>query len=135
MLIYQPRQDIDTAGFVFACMGIKPWKDPTSLEDIRQAFFQVAARNIQELDKSLTAGVDAEHAHLVVARSDAGERRAEPVADADVGERDGEVGAVDARRPEIRARAVDVHVHVDRSGRVRVDGPSADRYTAGAGLD
>jgi hypothetical protein len=56
---YQPRQPLDTSGFTLAVLGIDPWKDPASLEDIRKAFSQLGAREIKDIDQALTRGVDA----------------------------------------------------------------------------
>src|SRR5215475_14459551 len=57
---YHPRQPLDTGGFLFAGVGLKPWKDPTSLEDIRKAFERVGYRNVKEIDEVLERGPDAE---------------------------------------------------------------------------
>jgi hypothetical protein len=57
-LSYQPRQPLDTGGFLTAGMGLKPWSDPTSLEDIRRAFDEVADGNIRKLDGDLAKGLD-----------------------------------------------------------------------------
>jgi hypothetical protein len=56
-LAYQPCQPLDTSGFHFALAGLKRWQDPTSLEDIKQAFHQVGYRNIQQIDNDLARGL------------------------------------------------------------------------------
>lgn len=59
-LAYLPCQPLDTAGFLFACKGLKVWKDPTSLDEIRKSFDNVAEHNLEQLDRDLGRGVDAE---------------------------------------------------------------------------
>jgi hypothetical protein len=48
---YRPRQPLDTSGSGITYLSLKPWKDATSLEDIREAFVQLGHRNIRELDE------------------------------------------------------------------------------------
>src|SRR5579871_2185717 len=59
-LSYQPRQPLDTSGFHFALAGLKRWRDPTSLDDIRKAFTRVGFRNIEQLDGVLAQERDPE---------------------------------------------------------------------------
>jgi len=55
-VLYQPRQPLDTAGFMLAHFGLKTWKDPTSLEEIRQSYIGLGYRNIKELDAAPAKG-------------------------------------------------------------------------------
>jgi len=50
---YQPRMDVDTGGYVGAMRRLKLWQDPTSLEQIRDAFIDLGSRNIAETDQYL----------------------------------------------------------------------------------
>jgi hypothetical protein len=59
-LAYQPRQPIDTGGFILAGLGLRPWDDPTSLEDIRTAFDRLGYRNVAQIDRGLAHGLDPE---------------------------------------------------------------------------
>jgi hypothetical protein len=61
-LTYQPRQPLDTGGFLCAVAGLRPWKDPTSLDQIREAFDRVGYRNIEHLDRDLARGLGGEQA-------------------------------------------------------------------------
>jgi hypothetical protein len=56
-LAYQPRQDLDTGGFMLALMGMTPWSDGNSLEDIQKAFDHLAERNIQRIDAEIAQGL------------------------------------------------------------------------------
>jgi hypothetical protein len=56
-LAYQPRQPIDTGGFMLAMHGMKSWNDGNSLEEIEKAFDHVAERHIQQLDSDLAKGL------------------------------------------------------------------------------
>jgi hypothetical protein len=57
---YQPRQPMETSGFVAAAIGIDAWKDGTSLEEVRKAFTRIGYRNIKQLDEALARGVEAD---------------------------------------------------------------------------
>jgi hypothetical protein len=59
-LSYQPCQPLDTSGFLFALVGLKRWQDPTSLDQIKQAYAQVGYRNIKEIDAALDRSRDGE---------------------------------------------------------------------------
>jgi hypothetical protein len=62
VLSYRPRMDIDSGGFLTAFRGLQPWQDPTSLEEIREAFDKIGYRCIRELEqhKALGAGFEDE---------------------------------------------------------------------------
>jgi hypothetical protein len=47
---FEPRMAIDTSGFWVALARLRPWKDPTSLEDIRDSFADIGHRNIRLID-------------------------------------------------------------------------------------
>src|SRR6266849_5206792 len=53
---YQPRKVLDTSGFSLAFGSLKPWKDPTSLEEIREAFVDLGKRNLARVDEYLSRG-------------------------------------------------------------------------------
>jgi hypothetical protein len=55
-LSYQPRRDVDIFGFGFAISHLTVWKDPTSLDEIRQSFLDLAERNIARTDADLAHG-------------------------------------------------------------------------------
>src|ERR1700719_4459797 len=59
---YLPWQPLDTSGFLFSHMRMQPWKDPTSLEEVRQVYDRIGYRNIEQLDRSLAGGIDREQA-------------------------------------------------------------------------
>jgi hypothetical protein len=59
-LTYQPCQPLDSGGFAFAAYGLRRWRDPTSLDDIRKAFERVGYRNIEQIDRGLANGVPPE---------------------------------------------------------------------------
>jgi hypothetical protein len=67
-LAYLPRQPLDTSGFLFALQGLKRWTDPTSLEQIKQAYDRVGYRNVAEIDKALEGDLEPNEAikHLIV---------------------------------------------------------------------
>jgi hypothetical protein len=50
---YKPRRPIDPSGFQHVCLSLDRWKDPTSLEEVRQAFLRVGSRNIKKIDADL----------------------------------------------------------------------------------
>jgi hypothetical protein len=52
-LTYRPRVSMDTSGYAAAYARIKPWSDPTSLENIRDAFVDLGPRNIAQVDRDL----------------------------------------------------------------------------------
>jgi hypothetical protein len=55
---YRPRPAVlDTSGFLGAVANLKPWKDPTSLEEFRQTYDGLAGRNIAMVDADLARGV------------------------------------------------------------------------------
>jgi hypothetical protein len=47
---FQPSKPLDTSGFILALSLLKPWKDATSLEEIRDAFKDLGYRNISLVD-------------------------------------------------------------------------------------
>jgi hypothetical protein len=51
-IVYQPRVPVDNSGFTLAAGCLRPW-DPTSLEDIRQAFVDLGRDGIRQLDQLL----------------------------------------------------------------------------------
>jgi hypothetical protein len=51
---FAPRNVKDTSGFFVLCDHLKPWNDPTSLDEIREAFVNLPAKTIAVLDKKLT---------------------------------------------------------------------------------
>ncbi len=53
---YQPRKPVDTSGFYLAFGTLKPWKDPTSLEEIGEAFVNLGHRNKARVDAYLSRG-------------------------------------------------------------------------------
>ena len=63
---YQPRKVVDTSGSGAAFGRLKPWKDPTSLEEIRDAFVDLGHRTIAQADTFLTRGGPADANHLQV---------------------------------------------------------------------
>jgi hypothetical protein len=51
---YDPRRPFgDTSGFFHGLDYLKPWRDPTSLADIREAFADLGHRNIAAIDRLL----------------------------------------------------------------------------------
>jgi hypothetical protein len=53
---YYPRSRFDdSSGFFHAFDYLKPWRDPTSLADIREAFADLGHRNIAAVDRLLAA--------------------------------------------------------------------------------
>ena len=50
---YQPRMAFDNGGFSAAMERLTPWRDPTSLEEIRDAFIDLGPRTIAQVDRSL----------------------------------------------------------------------------------
>ncbi|HEY2785198.1 MAG TPA: CRTAC1 family protein [Fimbriiglobus sp.] len=55
ILNYQPQQNVDTAGYEAALSGLRPIKDPSSLESIRDAFADLDRLGIAEIDKRLAS--------------------------------------------------------------------------------
>jgi hypothetical protein len=54
---YQPRLPLlDTSGFLQVVANLRPWKDPTSLEEFRQTYDGLAGRNIARVDADLARG-------------------------------------------------------------------------------
>jgi hypothetical protein len=53
-LAYQPRQQLDTSGLSAVVDSLKPWRDPTSLEEIRSAFFRIGHRRVASIDEILS---------------------------------------------------------------------------------
>jgi hypothetical protein len=54
---YQPRQWVDTSGFINAPTRLGPVKDATDLEEIRRAFTRLGYRNIPALDEQFRQGL------------------------------------------------------------------------------
>jgi FG-GAP-like repeat/ASPIC and UnbV len=52
-LVYRPRIPFDTSGFTNMQACLEPWKDPTSLEEIRAAFVGLGHRTIARIDEDL----------------------------------------------------------------------------------
>jgi hypothetical protein len=55
-LAYQPRLPIDESGYMSAIPRIKPWMDPTSLDEVAAAFHRLGYRRIREIDTALARG-------------------------------------------------------------------------------
>jgi len=53
---YQPRMFVDSSGYGAATARLKVWQDPTSLEQIRDAFVNLGPRNIAGVDQYLISG-------------------------------------------------------------------------------
>jgi hypothetical protein len=54
---YKPRLPWDLSGFTVAFKVIPEWKDPTSLVEIRDAFFELGHRNVKRVDYDLGRGI------------------------------------------------------------------------------
>ena len=50
---YKPRMPLDSSGYPVAISRLTPWRDPTSLEEIRDAFVDLGPRNIAKIDQYL----------------------------------------------------------------------------------
>jgi hypothetical protein len=55
ILTYLPQKEVDTGGFDAIRSGLRPIKDPSSLESIRDAFTDLDRRGIAEIDKRLAS--------------------------------------------------------------------------------
>lgn len=55
VLNYQPRKFAETSGILSVVAGLQPFKDPTSLESIRDAFEGLDRRGIAEIDQALAS--------------------------------------------------------------------------------
>src|SRR5262245_62067014 len=51
---YKARVLFDAGGFIAVNKDIPPWKDPTSLEEIRKAFDKIGYRLITEMEHDLS---------------------------------------------------------------------------------
>jgi hypothetical protein len=51
---------LDTGGFGIASNGLKPWQDPTSFEEIRDAFDKLGYRSIRDIDRDIALGASIE---------------------------------------------------------------------------
>jgi hypothetical protein len=51
--LYSPRKPFDTSGFGLSYKLLKPWRDPTSLEDIRNSFLDLGQRSLPLFDNRL----------------------------------------------------------------------------------
>jgi hypothetical protein len=52
---YWPRMQMDVSGLNTLSQFFQPWRDPTSLEQIREKFLNLAPRNIAIIDKNLAS--------------------------------------------------------------------------------
>src|SRR5437867_2312203 len=59
-LSYKPRQPFDTGGFAIASSGLRPWQDPTSLEQIRDSFDKLGYRGVRDIDRDIGLGASIE---------------------------------------------------------------------------
>ena len=48
---YQPRSLIDTSGLILAFSHLKPWQDPTSLDEIRNSFLDLGHKGIEGINR------------------------------------------------------------------------------------
>ncbi len=55
---YEPCKPLDTSGGVTVLGRLVPWKDPTSLEEIREAWANVGRRSLAQVDAALGQGLD-----------------------------------------------------------------------------
>ncbi|HLJ94691.1 MAG TPA: hypothetical protein VKU02_16005, partial [Gemmataceae bacterium] len=55
--LYQPRQPLDTSGAALGFKLLMPWKDPTSLEEIRDAWGNLGRRSLAQVDAALRRGL------------------------------------------------------------------------------
>ena len=53
---YQPRKVLDTSGYGPVLSSLKPWNDPTSLEDIRDGIVDLGNRNLAKVNAFLGQG-------------------------------------------------------------------------------
>jgi hypothetical protein len=61
---YQPRLPIETSGLTSVIAKLKPWQDPTSLEEIRNSFFHLGHQGIAEINRRRGATFDSAAAEL-----------------------------------------------------------------------
>lgn len=61
-LRYKPYETVDTGGVMFAFMGLKPWKDPTSLAEVQAAFDRIGYRIAERIEGDLAKNPSAEAA-------------------------------------------------------------------------
>lgn len=63
---YQPRVPIDTSGFLLVRVSVPPWKEPASLEEIRDAFSQITTRVNNRLDEAVVRSGGSEDMQIEV---------------------------------------------------------------------
>lgn len=61
-LRYKPYETLDTGGVMFAFMGLKPWKDPTSLKEVQLAFDKIGYRIAKRIEGDLARELPTETA-------------------------------------------------------------------------
>ena len=59
-LHYKPNHLVESSGVLFITFGLKSWNDPTSLEEIRQAYAAIAPRTLEQLDATLSRRITPE---------------------------------------------------------------------------